>query len=81
MEKRKLLSLILGIVLVITLSGCESKQSESSESTLTNGVAKQSISPTDMVEDTSLNDEFLAYVEENKLSSLIPVGCTMTAEH
>lgn len=82
MKKRKLLSLILGIVLVITLSGCESKQSESSETTLsTNSVAKQSISPTDMVEDTSLNDEFLAYVEENKLSGLIPEGCTMTAEH
>lgn len=82
MKKRKLLSLLLGMVLIITLSGCESKQSESSESTLpTNSEAKQIISPTDTVKDTSVNDEFLAYVEEYKLSGLIPEGCTMTTEN
>lgn len=79
MKMRKLLSLLLGMILIITLSGCESKQSELSESTLpTNNEAKQIILPTDTVKDTSVKDEFQAYVEKWNFSGLIPESCTMT---
>ena len=81
MKMRKLLSLLLGMVLLISLSGCESKQSELPEANLpTNSETKPIILPTDTVKDTSINDEFLAYVEKHKLSGLIPESCTMTAE-
>lgn len=81
MKMRKVLSLLLGMVLIIILSGCESEQSKLSESTLPiTSEAKQIISPTDTVKDTSVNNEFLAYVEKYKLSGLIPESCTMTIE-
>lgn len=81
MKMRKLLSLLLGMVLLITLSGCESKQGELLESTLpTNNEPKQIIVPTDTVKDTSVNDEFQAYVDKWKLSGLIPESYTMTTE-
>lgn len=81
MKMRKVLSLLLGLVLIIALSGCESKQTELSELTLpTNSETKHIILPTDTVKDTSVNDEFLANVEKCKLSGLIPEGFTMTTE-
>lgn len=81
MKMRIILSLLLGMVLLITLSSCESKQSELSESALpTNSEAQQIILPTDTVKDTSVNDEFQAYVDKWKLSGLIPENCTMTTE-
>ncbi len=81
MKLRKLISLLMVMVLIIALSGCESIQSELSEEILpTKSESKEIILPTNTVKDTPVNDEFMAYVEKYKLSGLIPESCIMTAE-
>jgi len=69
------------MVLILILSVCESNHRVLSESTLlTNSETTQIILPSDTVKDTSVNDEFQAFIERWKLSDLLPECRTLTRE-
>ncbi len=79
MKMRKFFFLLMVLILILSVYG--SKHRVLPESTLlTNSVTTQIILPTDTVEDTSVNDEFHAFIEKWKLSDLLPQCRTMTIE-
>lgn len=81
MKMQKIFFLQMVMLLILSVGG--SKHSALSESTLlTNSETTQIILSSDTVKDkdTSVKNEFQAFVEKLKLSGLIPEGRTMTTE-
>jgi hypothetical protein len=80
MKKRKIFFLLMVLILILSVCGYKQRLL-SEESLLTRSETTQIILPSDTVKDTSVNDEFQAFIEKWKLSGLLPECCTLTTEN
>ncbi|WOO35599.1 hypothetical protein R2R35_17595 [Anaerocolumna sp. AGMB13020] len=80
MKMRKIFFLVMVLMLILSLYGCKQRVL-SEESHLTRSETTEIILPSDTVKNTSVNDEFQAFVEKWELFGLLPESRTLTTEN